>query len=489
MRTFKGWLRLPKLLLCIAIAAIMTVPAANFSFSVGDGFSAGRRISQGRGSSALQVYAGEAPGPVTPVPTSPPTVDPKTTRQHLYVGEPKIGTWLSIFEDDGSCKGNVYVVFNAARPFHQIGIPVLWAGTPEHNTDVMLEFRLFAFSEDDETTLRGEPLFADEQHISHDNGYGIIIPMQEFFPAGQYIFSVSQTSGVRGEARPYAVIPNATSAYPDHYLRFGGTGDAPVCIYIDFLEDASADGNYLLPLKGSKGGLIVSDEPIPIIEHGGHDPHAISDDEEFAMLSPLIPEDKILQKFIFLSAPTWSNVGPGSNLGYTVYEWTGNYKSSLEGPVLASGTVVNHKDNDQLTLNLGISLTGGKQYLIVTKSVGTFAIGFWQGTDRLDSDAPWAFYENGRKSKLLPSCAYVLASIVDPVDDPSGSGTGEGTPLPPASGGPSDAATQPPANTSGGCGSSLSAAAAALCPAVLLPVLKGFAFVQRGASMRKKDKG
>lgn len=387
---------------------------------------------------------------------SPPTVDPKTSRQFLFSGDARIGIWLNSFDDEGNCTGNVYAVFNASKPFHQFGFPTVWSGTPSNGTDVTVEFSLYSFIENEGATLLGEPLFTDTQHISRDNGYGIVIPLLRFFPAGQYVFSVRQLTGRFGDAAPYLVLPEADPVYPSNYVRFGGCGDKTPALYIDFLDDGGSE--CLSPLIGYAG------EPIAIIENDSlSSPHLISGGDEFAMLSPVIPENTILRRFIFSSAPTWGNNGPGSELSFSVYEWKEDYASSVSGEVLYSGIVTDHKDNEKLTLDLGTALRGGKRYLIVTRSEGTEKIGFWQGDVRLDGDAPWIFFENGVESDLTPTCAYVPADC-SPLEYPSDEdGSPSASPDCEASETDGDTLSTPSGSQRGkSCGSALQSAGAVL---------------------------
>ena len=463
-------LRLTALIFCAALAAAFLLPVSAV-------FSAAAEAGAPHGS-----FASSEPS-ASPEPSAPPSVDPKTTRQRLYTGDPEIGIWLNLFDSEGICTGTAYAVFNAKKPFHQIGFPVIWSGTPENGTDVMVEFRLYAFSESDAHTLGGEPLFVDTQHVAHDNGYGFVIPLREFYPAGQYIFSVSQLTGSHDNVKPYVVLPEGDPAYPTNYIRFEGTGGKTMCLYVDFLDDGGDE--FLAPIEGVKGELIVTGEPITIIDSPASlDPHRIMGDEQFAILSPVIPEGKVLRKFIFISAPTWSNDGPGSDLSYRAYEWMGSYQSSVRGEALVSGTVRDHRDNEKLTLDLGLSLAGGKQYLIVTSAAGTAAIGFWQGDVRLDGDNPWTFFQNGKTSKLTPGCAYVLADILPAEECPESTGgaaPADASPYPADTG----ALPSPEAPAARGCGSTVPPEA---FPAAALPAAVFAAVSGRLYSRRQKGK-
>ena len=403
-----------------------------------------------------------------------PTVDPAEERVITYFGDCKIGHWLSVFDDSGNCTGYVSVVFSAAAPFHQFGLPVVWSGTDENRSSAECRFAIYEFKDDEETTMKGTPVFCEDIWFRHDSGYGIIMPMEKFLPAGKYMLVISQLTPRTEDTGPYIVIPLVSSLYSSNYLKFGGISDKPFAFYVDFLKTEGIT-EYFRPINNADVTEFHNDEPVKVTGDNEGGAHCIND-EDFALLSPVIPDGKVLHTLTLLSAPTWSNNGTGSNMSFTVYKWNSNYETTLKGDPVYGGTVKDHKDCADLELDFADRLEGGSQYLIVLRGIGPKQIGFWNA--KYKHSAGWNSYLNGERvsSELMPSCSYTTATVEiipaatedvpgeegtpsggDPAATPSGSQSVD----PSSSTGPSG--TSSPSGGKG-CGGSLITSSAVLLP-------------------------
>ncbi|MCR5056485.1 MAG: hypothetical protein K6B54_06195 [Clostridia bacterium] len=343
---------------------------------------------------------------------SAPSVDPETKRVNSYVGTPKVGLWLDKFDDAGNCIGDVYAVFNAGASFNQFGFPRIWAGKSSDLTDAEYTTSIYAFDETPEKSIQGEPLFSETLHQDSDNGYGAIFPMEKTLPAGKYVLYVKQITKKTSDAKPYIVLPTGTASKTDDCITFGGTAaSGPLCFFVDFIKDANVI-DYFLPLSGTSGTTIVTDDPVTVFSPPTTDAQRLDDGDTFAILTDQIPDGKILFSITFSSMPTWSNNGPGSSVSYEVYKWNTSYVYTTSREPVFTGEVLDHKDNAPLELNFGYSLAGGTRYLIVMRKSGNMAIGFWVGAGEI-AVPKWRVYKNGRSidNEPLPGFSYTTATI------------------------------------------------------------------------------
>ena len=400
-----------------------------------------------------------------------PTVDPPTVRVITYFGDCKVGHWLNVFDESYNCTGYVSVVFSAAAPFHQFGFPVIWSGTDERLSSAEGRFAVYEFKDDEETTMKGTPVFAEDVWFRHDNGYGLIVPMEKFLPAGKYMLVVSQLTPRTADTNPYIVMPKTNSLYTNNYLQFGGISDSPFAFYVDFLKTDGIE-EYFLPIGAAEQKVFHTDDAITITgEHDGA-AHSIND-EDYAMLSPVIPDGKVLHDLTLISAPTWSNNGPGSNMSFMVYRWNSNYENTLKTDPVYGGTVKNHLDCADLTLDFEDRLPGGAQYLIVMRGTGPMSIGFWNA--KFIKSNGWTSYINGERVSpvTIALSRYTTATVeIIPAttDAPAETATSEAWPDATPSGGSQagnqtgnpSAETPTPASsgTGKGCGTTLLPAAA-----------------------------
>ncbi len=388
---------------------------------------------------------------------SAPPVDPETVRRYTYSGSPKVGLWLNSFDEEGNCIGNTYAIFKAGASFNQFGFPVVWAGREENGADAEYRVAIYAYDESPEKSFESEPLFNETIHQNGDNGYGGIFPMPEPIPAGTYILSTSQTTPRTGDPKPYIVIPTGTPALGSAYVEYGGTPGGMMCFFVDFIKEEGVT-DYFLPIKAGHSFTINTDDPVMVLESTTTEARRLSEGETLAVLTDTIPREKVLTNLTFSSFPTWGNNGPGSNLYYEVFEWKKDYKNTVAGEPLITGEVVNHMDNAPVDLAFGaFALPGGTRYLIVTRSSGTAAIGFWKCTGEIRVDKPgWQIYMNGKVTETeRPEYSYTTATatyLEIPEETPSPTTESASSATNP----PRQDQTPAPSNANTGCGSALS---------------------------------
>ena len=364
-----------------------------------------------------------------------PPVDPETTRFYSYAGEPGIGLWLNRYDNNDKCIGNVYVVFNAGSSFNQFGIPVLWAGSKDNGTDASLKVGIFEYNGSAEESIKTTPLFTETVRQNGNNSFGAIFPMGMVLPAGKYVLMCSQISYRRDNAEPYLVIPTGTPFRSSDFLEFGGTAAGVMCFFIDFIKDENVQ-NYILPLTLDKAAIVEPDPPVVLFNSAGSNARKLNDGETLAILTNMIPKNKVLSNLTFHSMPTWGNNDQGSNLAYDVYLWHKNYETTVASDPLVSGEVKNHMDNASLDLYFGDSLPGGVRYLIVTRSSGPKSIGTWSSDGELH-EANWRVFLNGKETKdgnQIPALSYTTGKVtyVETPSTPEPSSTPSDTPKPTA---------------------------------------------------------
>lgn len=409
--------------------------------------------------------------------SSAPSVDPETTRMYSYAGSDRVGLWLNLFDEEGKCRGNTYAIFNAGSSFNQFGFPTIWAGREENGQAAELKVEIFSFDETPERSFKAEPLFSETIYQNGDNSYGAIFPMGKTLPSGKYILSCSQITDSIDGSNPYIVIPTGTPSRTTDFISYGGTPDGIICFFIDFIKDETVK-DYFLPVGSSSGLNLIADEPVTVFQNTSSlEARRLNPGDTFAVLTAEIPEEKILYTLTFVSMPTWSNNGPGSNLAFDVYKWDTNYTKTVSSDPVYSGEVLDHRDNTPLELYFGYSLTGGVKYLIVTRASGSAPIGFWISEGEM-YDSKWRAYYDGKGAtgEPLPGFYYTTAKI-EYVEIPTGEHNDDNTPSPqkekPT---PKDQANNNeadgPAQKTTGCGSTVISALACFLPFAVIVFMK-----------------
>lgn len=395
-------------------------------------------------------------------------VDPETVRGYSYTGSYRVGNWLSTFDENNQCIGTTYAIFNAAAPFNQFGFPAVWAGASDNGTDASFTASVYVFNETPERSFEAEPVFSETIHQNGDNSYGAIFPMEKTLPAGKYIILCSQVTGNESGTKPYIVLPTGTASMNEAYIEFGGTADGVLCFFVDFIKDPAIE-DYFLPLGTKQIEVITRDEAVIVLDTGGSDAHRLGDGDTLAILTAAIPEDKYLTDLTFLSMPTWSNNGPDSNLSYEVYVWNTNYSKTVSEEPMTSGEIKDHHDNQALNINFKNTLKGGVRYLIVTRSSGTMAIGFWQSPGTFQQ-SNWKVYLNEKTAPKdqMPGFSYTLGTVtlVDP-PQPTETPAPIETPSPESTPAPDLTPKETADNNGSGCSTSITPTAGIALLAVL----------------------
>ena len=316
--------------------------------------------------------------------------------------------WLNTFDSDDACTGTDYVIFKCAAPLKGIGLPELYAGISANKSDCDVLFELFKWDTDANKTLGGTPVFSEQIYFDGDNKELPRFTFDSAQPAGQYIFRITQLSGKdEDEGRvPYSVLPISEMKYSDNKIEFDSRG--PFAFFID-CEITEGVDDYFLKLEGKADDIDVQPER-DIYKREGAVPHPIF---EFGIVTPVVPDGQVLYSVALTEAPTWTNKNGDSDIAYEVYKWTGDYEDSFGGKVIASGEILDHADNSNLTIKFGTALRYGYSYLIVITRSNAGAIGYYQGNYTSDD---WLFYEYGIQLEFCPAmkAAYALVGDLGP---------------------------------------------------------------------------
>ena len=330
-----------------------------------------------------------------------------------YEGKLDPGQWLNKFDAEDQNIAYSYCAFNAAAPFTDIVFPVIYAGTSDVDRDCDARFDLFAYTTTIDASLGSEPVFSVTLHFDGDiTDYSI--PLGKEIPAGQYILKIAELSerGPNPEAGRYLVLPAASTLYDNSVLEFGGKNVSGDFVFaINFVKTEGVT-SYFAPFSSEQLPVFKDDRAVTIVTREGDNAVKINNFGDYSIVTPEIPEGKVLRYFIFKNAPTWSNTEDNSDLGFEVYRWDTDYDTSYKGRPSVSGTVEGHQDNQDLVLDFGARLKGGSRYLIVTMSENDGAIGFWSGSTI--SQEGWEFYADGEETDLYPSCQFKLSTYTGP---------------------------------------------------------------------------
>ena len=363
-------------------------------------------------------------------------VDETTVRAYTYdentAHSPSV--WLNTFDEDGNCTGTDYVIFNCAAALKGIGLPEVYAGKSVNLTDCDVRFELFKFDTDAEKTLGTTPLFSTDVYFDGDRKDLPYFTFSEPFPAGQYLFRITQLTGVREDGeKPYSVLPINEMKYSETQLEFDQRGP-----FVFFIECEKTEGvtDYFLKLGGKEEAIDIQPEKT-VIPRGPGGAHALF---EYAIVTPEVPEGQVLFSLALVEAPTWCNTNGDSDVMFEVYKWTGDYEESLMGDILCTGEIFNHADNSNLTMKFGTAMRYGHRYLLVIYRSNNGAIGYYEGVP--DIPDGWEFYEGSVQLEYGPSLKVAYALVGDLGPEPTPQPTAEPTQAPTEA-----PATEPPAVT------------------------------------------
>ena len=368
--------------------------------------------------------------------------DPTTFRAYAYEDGAgySASCWLNSFDPDGECLGTDYVVFKAAAPIKGFGFPEIFAGREENDQDATVRFELFKWNESVEKTLEGTPVFQSELHLVGDTK-NVEVKLDEKQPAGQYLFKVSQVTGMGDwDSLPahYSVLPVSELKYSDNYMLFGEKGK-----FGFFMDFETTDGvkDYFLVLDGQSADMKIKPEKV-IIAREGDTPHEIV---EYGILTPEIPDGQVLYSIALSDSPTWNNANGDSDATFIVYKWKGDYDATVEGKPVTVVELTNHADNSNLTARFDTALRYGYRYLIVVEQSNSGKIGYWQGVENRPDG--WEFFELGSEVEYNPALKAAYAEVGDLGPEPTEEPTKEPTATPEVTEAPTKAPTEEPVVT------------------------------------------
>lgn len=374
--------------------------------------------------------------------------DDSTVRVVTYAeGSEYIGTNLSKFEttngtksEDDPCIGEVTALFNAAAPMKAIVFKVIWAGKSENDQDADYSVEVFGFEKDIKTSVEGTALFSETRHRDGDADYrnhaeDITFRFAEPLPAGKYVLRVTQlgTRDVTEGIPRYIVLPAVEAKYADAYIQFGGESFG---FMVDFVKTEGVS-EYFTSITGEKIEYEIEKEQTLAVRDGGAFDFVKDYMGEYAILTPVIPDGKVLYSVNLVASPTWSNTSGDSNVDISVYKWKGDYDKTLKGKILLTQHIEDHKDNTDLIARFdGQTLRYGNRYLIVFNAEEG-SIGYWSCSTLPEG---WEFYGNyGDELDVSPAMKATYAKVGDLGPEP----TEEPTEVPTEK--PTDVPTQAPA--------------------------------------------
>lgn len=346
--------------------------------------------------------------------------------------------WLNTFDYDGNCTGTDYAIFNVAAPMKAIGLPELYAGKSENHADATARFELFNWDTDTEKTFTGVPAFSEEVYFDGDSKVLPYFTFEQPLPAGQYVFRITQLSGVDEEGnKPYTVLPMGDQKFAETKIEFDTRG--AFVFYVDF-ENTDGVTDYFVNLAGKDSDVDVQPEKTVIPRKANGAAYPLF---EYGLVTPVIPDGQVLYSISLINAPTWVNKNGDSDVAFEVYKWTGDYEESTAGKILAEGEVFDHADNSDLTLKFGTAMRYGNRYLIVILRSNDGAIGYYEGEG--GSADEWEFYEYGNELDYAPGLKVAYANVGDLGPEPTDAPTAAPTEVPPTDV-PVDPATDKPAD-------------------------------------------
>ena len=344
-------------------------------------------------------------------------------------------TWLA---SDANNNGRPYrtydIVINPNRAFDAVGILSFWASDPntENQVRAKLKISVYDYYVDCATsTLRAPVAYAsqviegnDNNHIPFEssgynakltnyildgsgNAFGADLVFDEPLPAGQYVVRFENVSEEVGEC--YIVLPVTEEQYPNNKAAYyiNGTKNTGITtkLHVRFSERGFLSD--LIPEALTQNVVLAAGDL-------GNDPRQLNIAPVGLLVS--VPAGYSLLSFIGTGSPTWGNVGSGSNAKAEVYAWRGDYASSLRDEVLATGAVIDHKDNRDAVFLFDNQVTEGK-YLIVLNTTSTGNFGFWYGTEPHNQNIIKTFI-GGYEQLVYPRSSMALVpteSAPDPI--------------------------------------------------------------------------
>ena len=362
---------------------------------------------------------------------------PSSATVATFTGAHSPGIWLNKFDEDGNCKGFAYTIFNAAAPFTAIVLPEFYAGRSENNQDVDVRFELFSFVGEKAASLAADPIFTKDDHLDGDMR-DFTIDFGTTIAAGQYIFKITQLTGNPEEEvpGPYSVLPTAEELYATDVLDFDSINGATSFSFSVVYDGSVAEDAFFKTIVWKTAQVFKDDKAVQLVVRTG-DAHQFQM-ADYAILTQEVPEGKVLRYFTFKNAPTWNNTNHDSDLDWDVYVWDTDYETTYSGVPIKSGTIVDHTDNQDLTLDFGARLTAGRRYLIVVYKANDGSIGFWCGSNvKRGYEETWAFFEDEEETDIIPACEFKFSTYSGPEETPEPTPTPTNTPAP----------TEPPVET------------------------------------------
>ena len=265
-----------------------------------------------------------------------------------------------------------------------------------------MRFEIFKWDTDAAKTVSGTPVVSKDIYFDGDVK-NLHIPFDTPAPAGQYLFRVTQLTGIGDEdQRPYSVLPISDLKFSASKLEFDARG--PFVFYVD-CEKKEGLTDYFLNLEGKESEIEILPEKT-VIPRNNIGVHPIFD---YGIVTPEVPAGQVLYSFALIESPTWMNTNGDSDVIYEVYKWTGDYEESYKARPIASGEILNHADNSNLTLTFGTALRYGHRYLIVITRSNEGAIGYYEGVMPVPDG--WEFYEYGEQ--VFDYCAAIKVAYAN----------------------------------------------------------------------------
>ncbi len=310
-------------------------------------------------------------------------------RVNSYNNPGGIGVWVG---KSGSHNPKAAVAFNAASGFASIGLPIYWASNGSNAPYITLNVNLYAYDTDIATSLAGTPVFTKTLNPTKDESAGVEIDLGKIFSAGEYVLAFEAASD-----QGYFVLPDGASAYSSVRMQFTPSSFG---FYVNFVK-ADVD-SYFDRLSTCEGQIEVIEGNL--CPRGGDAIDLLGSGDFGIRLN--VDADHVLKSVTGLASPTWNNNGDGSNAEAKIYAWNTDYETSVAGEVLATASVLNHKDNQNLVFNFDNKVNG--DLLIVISATGENKVGFWCSGDK---GAATTVFLKGAETNHCPGTNYAVEAV------------------------------------------------------------------------------
>ena len=301
--------------------------------------------------------------------------DDITVRTFLIDPSPSSMGWIETNSGNGFA-----TVFSTTRAMKAMVLPLTWAKP----VDIKVTYTLYRFTDNFLNTVNDDSniLYTASFITNGDHPQPWNLDFGGTYPAGEYMvtFKSQKVSEDGHFVLPVMQYGNYDTAFPaasyfENY-KYGLAGivqeytrSEPLCYSIVFDGNDTSSTDFFKPISGREGLISLDDSivgwPGAATAADPQTPYAFYDT---GILTPEIPEGKVLYSFTFGAAPTWDDNSGNINVQYDVYVWEGDYDTTVDAEPLYTNTVKYRINGRNLELELGNTCVPGSRYLIRVRS-------------------------------------------------------------------------------------------------------------------------